>query len=152
MKPTRRWSTRQRARDAAVVGLSVLVSIGACTVFPLAGEQKGGSCPKGERRTEKGCTRDPQPITKTAPEYPAEARKRGVDGSVTLEGSVSENGSVTNITVLKSFATELGYEQQFEKAAVAAFQSWRYRPGTIDGQAVSTRMTVTIGFSLAGQR
>jgi TonB family protein len=127
----------------AFLTLVAFISIGSDGV--LAAD---GACPSGERKTEQGCRRDPQIVSKVPTTYPAEARSRGVTGSVTLEGVIGEAGTVSGVKVVKTTASSVKYRKDFEQAAVESFQGWRYSPATLNGKPVATPMTVTIEFSL----
>jgi periplasmic protein TonB len=77
------------------------------------------------------------------PEYPAEARKRGVSGWVELSVTVQPDGSVGQVTVLNAEPHDV-----FDKAAAAAASQWRYAPFDRDDRAVEQRTTVRVLFQL----
>lgn len=84
------------------------------------------------------------PDSFAAPVYPKKARKDRVEGAVVLKVTVSKDGSVTNLKVLRS--TEPGYG--FEDAAIEAVKQWRYTPATRDGEPVEVYVAVNLDFSL----
>lgn len=86
--------------------------------------------------------RTPRTRLQTAPLYPAEARRDGRSGTVTVEFVVNEAGEVMNPRVTGAS------DRIFEEAAVRAVAKWRFEPGRRDGQIVRFRMVVPIHFSL----
>ena len=82
------------------------------------------------------------PYAKIAPLYPAEARRDGRSGIVTMEFVVNEAGEVTTPRI--TGASDL----VFEAAALRAVAKWRFEPGRRHGQIVRFRMVVPIHFSL----
>lgn len=73
------------------------------------------------------------PLIRTAPNYPARALSRGVEGFVELSFTVNELGQVVDPIVLN--AQPEGY---FERAALQSIQRWRYTPTTEGGIPVPT--------------
>lgn len=71
------------------------------------------------------------------------ARKRGWEGTVTIQARVNETGGVDEATVHRSS----GYES-LDQAALEAVRGWRFVPGTRDGNPVATRVMVPVKFEL----
>jgi len=82
----------------------------------------------------------PRKIQGVAPVYPPEAVAAGTEGVVVVEATISPTGEVTDMEVLRSVPL-------LDEAAVAAVSEWRYTPALVDGEPVSTRMTVTVTFT-----
>jgi TonB family protein len=76
------------------------------------------------------------------PEYSEEARKAKFQGTVELGIVVNAAGQVTNVRVLRSVG--LGLDER----AIEAVRQWKFRAGTLDGKAVSTRAVVEVNFRL----
>ncbi len=87
--------------------------------------------------------RPPRAVSKAAPEYPAEARNRGVSGFVVLKILVGLNGAIENVKVEQS--EPAGF---FDQAALKSVKSWRFEPGVNKGQAVAAWTTQKIKFEL----
>ena len=83
--------------------------------------------------------------TSTAePEYPDAARRKGTEGWVRLEFTVSERGRVRDIVVVAAEPRGV-----FDDAASSALARWRFRPPVAaDGQPVALRTTVQLRFEL----
>lgn len=84
----------------------------------------------------------PEPVSQTAPAYPAELRKARVEGTVALVCIISEDGRVEDLRVENSSRPE------FEKPALEAVRKWKFRPGQKDGQAVRTFTRIPLRFSV----
>jgi TonB family protein len=92
--------------------------------------------------TVGGAVRPPAKIVNVPPVYPQEAQDAKIQGVVILEVIVGEDGSVTDVEVLRSIP-------QLDAAAVEAVKQWRYQPTLLNGVATLVRMTVTVNFTLA---
>jgi protein TonB len=88
-----------------------------------------------------GDIRPPQRIHHVVPRYPTFARDARVQGLVILEATISEDGSVRDVHVLRG-------NPLLDNAAVDAVRQWRFTPTRLNGQAVPVVMTVTVSFSL----
>ncbi len=75
------------------------------------------------------------------PAYPAEATAAGIEGLVTAEITVNEQGIVTDARVLNS-------NPVLDEAALKAVREWRYDPTLVNDKPVPVKMTVTVNFSL----
>lgn len=85
------------------------------------------------------------PILRIAPQYPRQAAREGLSGSVTVEVVVGPDGLVRSSRVLK--ASPRGY---FEQAALQSARRSKFRPRIVDGQPVEQTGTYDIVFSLEG--
>jgi TonB family protein len=72
-----------------------------------------------------------------APSYPRSARERGLEGLVRIEVDVQADGSVGEVRIVASSGVVA-----FDEAAVTAVRGWRFSPATVDGVAVSSRLTL----------
>jgi len=62
-------------------------------------------------------------------DYPYEALKRGASGTVTLTGSVTRGGKVSDVRVMKAESVPEGERDLLANAAVQDLSSWRLEPG-----------------------
>lgn len=79
------------------------------------------------------------------PAYPPQAQRSLTEGWVELEFTVSEAGTVGDISIHGA-----NPEGVFDAAATSALSQWIYRPILRDGKAVPQRARVRIRFTLAG--
>jgi protein TonB len=68
----------------------------------------------------------------TPPSYPAAARRMSEQGEVRLDVHVGADGSVIDVQVRASSGSPA-----LDRSAMDAVRRWRFRPATVDGQAVS---------------
>jgi TonB family protein len=94
-----------------------------------------------KEKSEKQDVKPPELIKKVDPVYPAEARKAGIEGAVTLEAATDKFGRVESVKVLKSVP-------ELDQAAIDAVKQWVYEPMVIDGKPHGVVFTVTCRFSL----
>lgn len=84
----------------------------------------------------------PELISQTQPEYPAAARRAGIEGTVILRAVIQRDGSVTNTDIVKDLPLGLG------EAARRSVRNWRFRPATLDGTPIATYYTITVNYRL----
>jgi protein TonB len=75
------------------------------------------------------------------PEYPEDARAKGLTGQVILKVVISETGHVTRVMVMRG-------EEPFLSAAVKAVSAWRYTPALIEGRPAPVFRILKIPFRL----
>lgn len=88
-----------------------------------------------------GDIRPPQKIRDVAPRYPPFALAANIQGIVILEATISEEGLVQNVKVLRS-------RPLLDEAAAEAVRQWRFTRPLLNGEPVPVVMTVTVSFSL----
>jgi protein TonB len=74
-----------------------------------------------------------KPIVKVVPDYPLAAARRGVEGHVVVEYTVTRTGTVEDPVVVDSS------NPVFNRAALDATRHFKYRPRLIRGEAVDVR-------------
>jgi TonB family protein len=80
-------------------------------------------------------------VTKTDPEYPAEARAKNIQGEVILHAIIDKDGNVSKIQVWSG-------DDLLAKAAVEAVHQWKYKPMLVNGEPKEADTTITVTFSL----
>jgi protein TonB len=83
------------------------------------------------------------PIVRIDPQWPREALLNGTEGWVMVEFTITQDGSVTDPTVLQSEPRRL-----FDRNAIRAILKWKFKPRVIDGKPVRRRATQRIDFKL----
>ena len=81
-------------------------------------------------------------IRDVAPQYPPEAGRARVEGTVVLMAVIGKDGSVQDVRV------ESGLPLLAE-AAINAVRQWRYRPYLLNGEPVEIDSRITINFTLS---
>ncbi|WP_417464371.1 energy transducer TonB [Kordiimonas sp.] len=88
------------------------------------------------------------PLVRVQPQYPRRALERGIEGSVVVEFTVTEDGTVADAHVIE--ATPEGY---FERAALTAISKFKYKPTVVDGKAYASKgVRFRMAFELAGDQ
>ena len=103
---------------------------------PHVGDGPSGIVPLGRGVTV------PQVIFSPEPNFSEEARKSKTQGTVRLLLVVGKDGHPYNIQVRESLGMGL------DEKAIEAVNRWRFRPATLNGQAVATRIEVQVDFHL----
>lgn len=92
------------------------------------------------------------PLVRMEPAYPRRAAERGIEGWVTVEFTVTEDGTVTD-----PFVLEAEPENIFNRAAIKAVLRFKYKPKVVNGvpqsvEGVRTRFTFQMDKSKRGGR
>lgn len=82
---------------------------------------------------------EPVKIKDVAPIYPAIAREAGVEGTVTIQATIDKDGYVSAYNVVRSVPL-------LNQAALDAVKEWQYRPQLVNGQPVTSVVTVNVNF------
>ncbi len=85
-------------------------------------------------------------VRQVDPEYPRDARRGGIEGSIDLRFTVKADGKVADIEVVQATPADT-----FDREAIAAVRRWRYEPRREDGVPVDSRTRVRLEFKLDGQ-
>jgi protein TonB len=89
-----------------------------------------------------GQIKEPKKLKAVNPVYPDIAKQARVQGVVILECTISPQGKVTNVTVLRGIPL-------LDAAAIEAVKQWVYTPTLLNGVPVPVIMTVTVNFKLS---
>jgi TonB family protein len=79
-------------------------------------------------------------LARPDPEYPVEAKERGVEGLVRLRATISQDGAVKNIVVVCGHSTLV-------PAAVRAVQKWIFGALVIDDRPIEFITDLDLNFS-----
>jgi protein TonB len=79
---------------------------------------------------------------RTQPNYTEVARKARIAGIVIIEAVIDRNGNVTDARVIK------GLPMGLDEEALRAIRSWKFKPGTLNGQPVPVYYNLTVNFRL----
>ena len=80
-------------------------------------------------------------IADATPSYPLLAQHMNVQGSVVLQALIGADGAVQNLRVLNGPPILVTAAQQ-------AVREWRFKPIVQNGQAVESKATITVNFSI----
>jgi len=107
------------------------------------GPGSGGGTGGGVYRPGNGVTL-PRVLREVRPNYTSDAMRAKVQGVVVLECVVRPDGTVGDVSVIRSLDSTFGLDQEAIKAAKA----WRFAPGTRMGEPVSVLISIELTFTL----
>jgi periplasmic protein TonB len=82
-------------------------------------------------------------LVQIPPVYPLKAKRRHIEGWVTVKFLVTHGGDVENISIVDAEPKKI-----FDKSVIRCVSSWRFKPGTVGGNPVNTQVQTTIRFKL----
>jgi len=88
-------------------------------------------------------TQEPRLIQHVAADYPPEAARKGVEGSVDVSFTISPQGKVSEVIVTSAVPSDI-----FNRAAIAAVRRWKYEPKTVNGVPVEAHQQLRLQFKL----
>lgn len=83
------------------------------------------------------------PTTRIEPLYPPRALRAGIEGIVTVEFTITTDGSVKDIEIVKADPPNI-----FNQSVLQAVKRWKFAPEIEDGKAVEKRARQDIKFTL----
>lgn len=105
--------------------------------------------PAGVYRYEPGNGVTPPRLIKSGrPEYPAEAMRAKIHGSVKLEIVVKTDGTVGEARVVKSLDRKYGVDD----SAIKSLKDYRFTPGMKDGVPVPVLVSMVVDFAIPPPR
>jgi protein TonB len=93
--------------------------------------------------TNIGSSVDPSSRANNPPNYPREALRQGIEGTVVLLISIDAQGNVLDIKVERS-----SHNRDMDREAVQAARRWRFNPAVENGQPVASTVRVPVDFTL----
>ena len=117
-------------------------------VLPGIGPGEGEGIPSrpDPRRftSHGGSDRGPVPQVRIDPDYPPQAKDRGIEGWITFRFTVSATGQVKDIEIVDSDPPHV-----WDKTTMRAVANWKYQPALKDGKPVEQRgVTATYRYEL----
>ena len=82
-------------------------------------------------------------IKKVPPEYPKEAHKKRIQGTVILRGVIGKDGDVAEVSPVSG-------DPMLSQAAIEAVKQWKYRPYLLNGRPVEVETQFQLNFTLSG--
>ncbi|MBV8052490.1 MAG: energy transducer TonB [Acidobacteriaceae bacterium] len=81
-------------------------------------------------------------IHDVTPQYPAEAGRERIEGTVLLMAAIAKDGTVRDVRVESGLPL-------LAQAAIDAVKQWRYKPYLLNGEPVEVDCHITINFTLS---
>jgi protein TonB len=82
-------------------------------------------------------------ISRVPPLYPFRAKAKAIEGWVSVEFTVNEQGRVEDIKILDAEP-----EKIFDDSVMQCVAAWRFKPGRVNRELVKTRARTRIRFKL----
>jgi protein TonB len=141
-----RSSSSLSAKSGATAGLfGLLISLTACGGNPSRSTAPSPPSTPPVTVYEPGNGISPPTLVREVkPSYTAQAIAARIQGTVLLSAVVLADGTVGEVTVIRSLDTQYGLDAQ----AVSAVKQWLFNPGQKDGVAVAVRVTIEMSFTL----
>ena len=89
----------------------------------------------------KAAEHEPLAADASKPIYPPLAQHMNVQGSVVLQAVINTDGVIQNLQILRGPAI-------LARAAEQAVREWRFKPILQNGQAVESKATITVNFTI----
>jgi len=109
---------------------------------PTPQDKTAGAASTVPRLTVKGEVMKKHLLHKVYPNYPPEARRKRIQGTVKLRVLVGVDGSVKETALISG-------EEMLVKPTIDAVRKWKYVPPTASGQPVEVDTTVDVVFSVS---
>lgn len=85
----------------------------------------------------------PVPVRMVPPKFPAEMRREGTGGVVTVKCTIDEKGNVTEPVVEKAS------NDAFIAPALEALRKWKFKPAKKGGTPIPLKVSIPIQFSIS---
>jgi len=79
--------------------------------------------------------------TKVTPQYPPDAKKAHIQGTVILEAIIGKDGHIEHLSVLSGSAA-------LQQSSLDAVRQWTYKPFLVNGQPTEVETTIHVIYSL----
>ena len=84
-----------------------------------------------------------KPTLRIPPVYPQRALRSGIEGVVTVEFTITTDGSVKDAEVVKAKPPKI-----FNRAVLTAIAKWKFNPDIVNGKAVEKRARQDVKFTI----
>ena len=82
-------------------------------------------------------------VKRVRPEYPDEAKRGRIQGTVLMHATISRAGDVASIELISG-------HPMLAPAAIDAVKQWKYKPYLLNGNAVEVDTEIQVNFTLSG--
>lgn len=121
----------------------LVLNAAADSTAAQAGRETGDSSDSDKLLRVRGTVAQANLLKKVQPVYPMPAKLAHVQGTVTLEATISKEGIPEDLRVLSSPSDDL------TQSALEAVRQWRYRPTLLNGQPEAIVTEVLINYTLS---
>ena len=148
MKLTEKPSPIRGALRVAAIGASIALGAVTCAsalalhvgVNGLAADHDDAAKPAGPVHVSQQVMAA-QRLNGPMPDYPAEAKKARIQGTVLLDAVIGKDGTVEKLTVVSG-------PPALQSSSLDAVRQWTYKPFLLNGDPVEVKTTITVNYSL----
>lgn len=142
MQLTRRSAQISAVRRLGIAAACVVVGVATCTSAMALRMDVNQTPGKGTNPAIVHVKPDAVKVIKKAvPEYPADAKKARIQGTVVLDATIGKDGKIEHLSVVSGPA-------ELQQSALDAVRQWEYQPVLLNGDPVEVETTIKIIFSL----
>ena len=123
--------------------LALHTDVSALTLSPENGENQASAPAAPTKIHVKSSIMVGQKISGDVPAYPKEARAKKIQGTVVLDATISKDGAVEALHVVKS------PDKRLSESALEGVRTWRYRPYLLNGNPIDVETTIHVVYNLA---
>lgn len=80
-------------------------------------------------------------VSKVPPRYPADAKTRGVQGTVLMHAIIGKDGTIQDLSVISG-------PEELQASAMEAVRQWVYKPYLLNGEPTEVDTRITVNFAL----
>jgi TonB family protein len=138
--------TRTANTVSTFSGRTLEDSNAAASTQPLATPSQAMATPVPRRPGSAAAPADTQEarlVQHVAADYPPEAARKGIEGTVDVSFTISPQGRVGDVTVTSATPSDI-----FNRAAIAAVRRWKYEPKTVNGIPTEAHQQLRLQFKL----
>lgn len=139
------WQYQPAMQDGVPAMAVTYVRVGVCAL-PIDAGYRMGLDFKGNGPAIVGSTSWLLP-----PRYPKELMMAGVEGVFQVNYSIQADGSARLDEIEAQSGVSRAHLKQFRSALTAWVEGFRYRPESVNGISIATKMSVPVSFSLSGE-
>ncbi|MCS3902555.1 protein TonB [Methylohalomonas lacus] len=110
---------------------------------PYVGDFMKSPTPEPQKPDTSGVLTDIQPTSKVPPQYPPRALRSGIEGSVTVEFTITTDGTVKDPEIVAADP-----EHIFNDAVLRSIRRWKFEKQRVDGEVVERRARQVVRFKL----
>jgi TonB family protein len=125
-------------RHAKFIALSCLLFVLAASLLIFA--QSSKDVPEGNVTLSDSPSKRATLVHMVKPDYPVEAKQKGIEGLVKIDLIVNAKGEVTKTTVVSG-------PEELREAALTAVRQWRYKSLDVD-----FKVTVDVNYQLSKKK
>jgi TonB family protein len=82
-------------------------------------------------------------ISRPNPVYPPEAKRKHEQGTCTMGATISKQGSIVSLKVVKSAGSK-----DLDRSAFKVVSQWRYKPYLLNGDPIEVKTTINVTYTL----